>query len=364
MKLRTEPFGYNIQQNMNVGGIGYNPIPPTSFSYNGNGTGYYTSQNNTIFQNMPGSYVSSYIPNNYYNPYLNNYYNTGGPIFDTRVKLSEQFYYQNGYKPTVIGLDGKEVQLGSSYNNYYTSAWDLYNKRKQIEQEWQEHQQQQQEIIKRLTILNRKYLGYNDGEEVYKQQEKNYQQFMIKQYEINNMQQQYDALQLISYLPKSCDNGYINYQQNDYVNRWNKLFQERTSSIPEHVSLYDFFNGAIGNQMYINMIKEQALDRMKDLSNLYNQNEFRQQLAKSNPNYDPLTGSASGSLSLNSMSGNRRLNIDDMEITLPPSIANDAYAKKREKFMNTILSNMQDNISSISNKQYMEAINNGFIPNR
>lgn len=376
MEFRTpsqfDNNGFNTQSPI-VGGAGYNPAPQ-SFSYNGNG--YYNTQPNGYYSqpgfiNPPGGYVSSYGGPQYgnmyqqqqyrYNSYQSQYYEQP-QWFDESVNLrSDQFYFQLGYKqPMVIGLDGKPIPMGN--NNYYTNAWDQYNRRKQQEQEWQEHNQQQREIWKMLTVMNRKWQGFDDGEEYFEQQEQQRQLQLTIDYERYNQEQQIMALNRIRMLPNSSDPNYINYEQNQYVERWNKLYDKRTEKYQGDISLYDFFNGGVANEMWIDMLTEQAIDRAKDMSKLYNQNSFRQELAKSNPNYDPLTGVASGKLTLNGMSGSRGLNIDDMEITLPPQIAKD-YEARRAKFMNTILSNMKDNVSPLANQNYMRERQNGTIVN-
>ena len=342
MEFRTptqfDPNGINTQS-VSIGGVGYNPTPLT-FSYNGNGVGYYTSGS------QPQSFVGSYNPGGYVtqpnNPYMGynyNYTGQGAPIFDDRVRMADQFYYQLGYKPTVTGADGKPFQIGGpSYGNYYSSAWDMYNQRKQYEQEWLENQNQQREIRRRLTIMNRNFFGLDDGEEYFKQQEEIYQQQAAMQYQMQQMAQQYNYLVYISTLPNSLDPQYSNPARNEYISRWNKIYENRTSKYPENYTLYDFFNGGIASEMYMDAKIDEAIDRLKDMTRLYDQNGLRQQLAQSNPNYDPLTGIASGALNLNN-TGGPRLNIDDMEITLPPHLSNSEYQKKRERFMATIFGN-------------------------
>lgn len=367
MEFRTpsqfDPNGINTQS-VSLGGVGYNPTPPT-FSYNGDGVGYYTSGS------QPQSFVGSYTPGGYVtppytptpNPYIGynyNYnYSQGGPIFDDRVKLSEQFYYQLGYRPTVQGQDGKPIQIGgSSYGNYYSSAWDMYNQRKQYEQEWLENQNQQKELRRRLTVMNRKFFGMDDGNEYFEQQEEVYQQQAAAQYQMQQLAQQYNYLTYITTMPNSLDPMYSNPIRDEYIARWNKTYENRNSKYPENYTMYDFFNGGIATEMYMDAKVDDALDRLKDMTRLYDQNNFRQQLAQSNPNYDPLTGVASGALNLNN--AGKRLNIDDMEITLPPHLSNSEYQKKREKFMATIFNHSTPSLAPPQN--VMGGNQNGVVP--
>lgn len=362
MEFRTNSqFDPNTGLNMSspiVGGMGYNSPMPNTFSYNGDGVGRYTNgvqqpdpcQPPTGFMNPPGGYVTSYNPYatmmgyNGYGP------NQSGPIFDSNLPLSNQFYYQLGFQPTQdkFGNPTNPNQYGS--NNYYANAWQLYNQRKEEELNYQKQYEQQQEIWKRLTILVRKNLGYNDGEQVYQQNVEAQQQFYATQYATAAADREYQALSYISQFPTSADPGYVNIQRAEYIAKWNKVYDERSSLIPEGTTMYQFFNEGVGNDCWMEMLKDEAIERAKDMTSLYSQAYFRDQLHKSNPNYDPLTGTAGGKLTVNNMS--RGLNIDDMEITLPPHIANDEYAKKREKFMNTILSNTSYNLSDLSSQNF------------
>lgn len=335
-----------------VGGVGYNPTPP-NFSYNGDGVGKYTNNPDPCqppvgFMNPPGGYVTSY------NPYMNYGYTQqqqAGPIFDSSLPLSNQFYYQLGYAPST-DINGNPVNQNQYNNNYYASAWQMYNQRREEELNYQKHYQEQQDIWKQLTILNRRNLGFDDGEEVFQANEDYKQAYYARQYENYNLDREYAAIYYISQFPISTMPGYVNPDKQAYIEAWNKTFDEKSAMVPEGTTLYDFFNGGVANELWIDSLKEDAKERAKDMSSLYSRDYFRQQLNKSNPLYDPITGTTGGKLTLNNMSGSRGLNIDDMEITLPPHIANDEYAKKREKFMNTILSNTRSNLSDLSMQNY------------
>lgn len=370
MEFKTESnfdpvTGLNMSSPI-VGGMGYNPMPST-FSYNGDGVGRYTSitqpqnqyQQSSGFMNPPGGYVTSYNPYanmTGYNQYA--YGNTGGIIYDSNLPITNQFYYQMGFQPTMdrYGNPVNPNQYGysNSANAYYANAWQLYNQRREEELNYQQHYQQQQEIWKQLTILNRRNLGFDDGEEVYQQNIEAQQKFYATQYEIAAIDREYSALVQLSHLPTSADPGYVNPERQAYIEAWNKTYEQRSKAIPEGTTLYEFFNGGVANECWINMLKEEAVDRAKDMASLYSQEYFRNTLHNSNPNYDPITGTAGGKLTVNNM--NRGLNIDDMEVTLPPHIANDEYAKKREKFMNTILSNMSTNLSDLSQKTFAKEV--------
>ena len=354
MEFRTNSQFANNGINMSspiVGGVGYNPTP-SNFCYNGDGVGKYTSnldpcQPPVGFMNPPGGYVTSY------NPYAMNYgycQQQVGPIFDSNLPITNQFYYQMGFSP-VTDRNGNPVNQYNT-NNYYASAWQMYNQRKEEEQNYQKHYQEQQDIWKQLTILNRRNLGYDDGEKVFQDNEDYKQEFYAKQYETYNLDREYASIYYISQFPTSDMPGYVNPYRQEYIESWNKTFDQRSSMVPEGITMYDFFNGGYANELWIDALKQDALERAKDMSSLYNKDYFRSELNKSNPLYDPLTGTAGGKLTLNNMSGSRGLNIDDMEITLPPHIANDEYAKKREKFMNTILSNTRSNISDLSTMNF------------
>lgn len=365
MEFRTNSsFDPSTGLNMSspiVGGMGYNPMPNT-FSYNGDGVGKYTNANTVPdpcqppkqglgYMNppQPGGYVTSYNPYATMSGYGGYTQQQGGIIYDTNLPLSYQFYYQLGYTPTQDKY-GNPYQYNGN-NNYYANAWQLYNQRREEELNYQKHYEEQQEIWKHLTVLVRKNMGFDDGEEVYKKNIEAQQQFYAKQYEVANMDREYQSLCYISQFPTSADPNYINPQRQAYIEKWNSTYDKRQNLIPEGTTLYQFFNEGIATNMWMEMLTDEAIERAKDMTGLYNQQYFRDQLHKSNPNYDPLTGTAGGKLTINNI--NRGLNIDDMEITLPPHIANDEYAKKREKFMNTILSNTNYNISDLSTKNYM-----------
>ena len=299
MEFRTstqlDNYGFNTQSPI-VGGVGYNPTPQ-NFCYNGYGQGQYYQpnyNNSPGFINPPGGYVGSYNPQYQYGNFNQGY--TQQPI---------------------IGLDGRPV-IQNQTGGYYKNAWDLYNQRLQQEQEWKREQENQRRLWKQLVVLNRKFCGYDDGDEYFDKLEQQRQDRAAYEYKKMEEERQVLALYNLPQGPNSTDPNYMSYDYMNYVNNWNNIYNQRTEKYQGNITLYDFFNGGVGTEMMTDVIIEEAQQRAKDMSRLYSQDNFRQELAKSNPNYDPLTGTAGGLLTLNGMSGSRGLNIDDMEISLPP----------------------------------------------
>lgn len=332
-----QQYQYANMYPTNIGGADYS-APPT-FKYNGDIS---SIQQPSVLYNYDYN-TQSYIPSQnqntlynydqYYNPYNQEVTQSYGPIFDTRAKLSEQYYYQAGYNPTIIDANGNAVSLRpNNSNDWYYNYYDMYNRQQEQQKQMQEHQKEQLSIMKRLQKVVNVSLGIEndidntvDHEKIAEEWQKQ-QQIMQENTDIMNKQYLFEMINQSQ--NNSLNPEYRSFDYMNYTSRWNSLYEKQQNKYPKNYTLYEFFNQGIAENMYMDMKIDQANEKARQLCNLYNQDNFRRELARLHPSYDPYD---------NNVISPERLTIDDMEVTLPPSLSGKEYQQRRERFFSSIM---------------------------
>lgn len=341
------------------GGVGYQPTPP-SFKYNGElpiqtmQPNLYDPYNNQQYYSQMGQYASQQLQQPVYNQYNgytnynNSLYNqnyidqTKSQVYDEAYKsgqmtLSEYCYYNNG-GIQFTGADGNQINLNQG-NDWYSSATQLMQRQQEAQQQYQKEYNIQMENWKLLCSINNKFLGIEEEEAVDLEQKILYQQkWEAYRYEKAVEEYQQDCLvNFIKSLPNSTQKGYMSPIKEQLVNNWNKFYHQVNDKYPENYGLEEYFNqGILMNQM-IDDMEDDAKRREKQLDRLYDKQQFRDYMHQLHPEYDPVTGTSIGA---------RRLGIDDIEVSLPPHLAQQDYVQKRQKFLDTIFRDNRLNIQT------------------
>lgn len=368
------------------GGVGY-PTPP-GFKYNGDSpqqtmqqnfnnpyqqqygspysTGMYTSANpyeyycqmgqqaaqqlnaaNTQFQQLVFNYgyINPYYPGYgyYQQPATINYhdmYNNG------QMGLSDYLYYDNGgLSYTFTDTTGHEVTIGarSATEEWYGAATSAFQRQQEYQKNYMNMYNEQMETWNMLRRLNNRFFGKEDDidktNEEYQQKMLYYNKWQKYYYDRAVDEYNMDCLSsFIQSLPNSTQKGYMSPVKENIVTRWNNYYHQRNDKYPENYGIDEFFNKGIMVGMIIDDMEDDAKRKERQLNRLYDQKAFRQMLHEINPFYDPEGGY--------DRRGVRRLGVDDIEITLPPHLAQKEYVERRQKFMDTIFKDQRCNLQT------------------
>ena len=282
---------------------------------------YYGNNNSSYYPNYGTQYQYGYANN--YNPFAYKEEGFYNPYLSQTVmeNMSNDFALRQEPKKNMYTMGGTVNQ-----NTYFSIA--------EQQRIFQEQQQQQRQIHEMLCRLNCRWFGIDadvaqDNKEKFNEEmERRYQQQIEYQNEVN-------VCNYINYLANSAPapETYECTARKKYIENWNKKYNEFNSKFPENYTMYEFFNESIAENMLMECKIEQAKMMERQLNQLYNQDAFRQNLAKQHPGYVPRSGISTYTV------GQPRipLTIDDMEIKLPDSLKD----ARREKFINPIIGNMK-----------------------
>lgn len=292
---------YRYQYYGNNNSQSYYPNYGSYYGYNGYGNGY-----NPYAYNDPG----------YYNPYMSNtmmYNMITDPQRQTETKR-------------MFDINGNEI-----VNPYFSVA--------QQQKIMQEQYEQQRQTYEMLCNLNNRWFGIDPQVaedtklKAQQEQEKQYRKFVDYQNEVN-------LFGYINYIAANAPDPqtYESPARRRYIEAWNKKYDEWQSKFPENYTMYEFFNESIAENMYMECKIQNAKWMDTELSQLYDRTAFRNKLAMQHPGYNPKSGISTYSLG-NGMP-RAPLTIDDMEIRLPDYIKNTEEFKRKEKFINSIIGQM------------------------
>lgn len=306
-------------------GLSQTPSMQKQFEYQNDYRYQYYGNNNTSYypgygQSYGYGYGSTYNPYAYqeegfYNPYLSN----------TMMQNMSNDMASRDSQPK------KNMYTMSGVQNY--SYFSIAEQQKII----QEQQEQQRQIHEMLCGLNCRWFGMDGNladynkEKFNEEMERRYR----KQVEFQN---EANLCNYINYLASTAPppETYESSARKRYIAEWNRKYDEWNAKFPENYTVYEFFNESIAENMYMECKIEQAKMMDKQLNQLYNQNAFRDQLSRLHPGYTPRSGISTYTVGKPRMP----LTIDDMEVRLPDSIKNTEDFKRREKFINSIIGNM------------------------
>lgn len=221
---------------------------------------------------------------------------------------------------------GSQGYNGGYYNNMYNNYYNPYlamKQQQQAEAMFKEQQRQQSDIMKKISRAVNKSSGYDISEESlnslydYKEPE---------QYKVDTESVEY----MQSYVTNLHLNGYqYTPQEIAYVNHFNSQYDKSKQQYPDDISMYDFHIKMSEN--YVDMLLEKEKEKQKDVSKLYNNDDYRKLLNMNSNNNTYFNSIFNG--------GNNNQNnvsIDDMEISLPNHLANE-YQSRRKQFLDAIL---------------------------
>ena len=359
------------------GGMGTNPMPH-SFKYNGgspqeafqynnyanNQYNYYqqlgqqSSQQlmqaqqiaNPYYQQQPQYYNNGYVQNyNPYNPYASTYYQQQQPQTDYlqlyqaaynsgQIGLSSFCYGTNGHL-SYIDTEGHSVDINQTnpYDEWYGGA--IYQVQKEQLQQQQQLQKMQEQrdawlivkgVFDRYNGIDDEQIQRNREEEVKK--ELYYQKWQKYVYETNQLDYQNDCIvNFVSSCPNSLQKGYMNPTKQAYVNRWNNCYNQKVEKYGEHYTLNDFLNNGIATEIMFDILDDESREREKQRIFSIDRNAMLAEIQKSNPGVN---------IGIPQQAMANRLNIDDMEIHVPPSLNSQEYIQRRNAFMNSIFSGL------------------------
>lgn len=285
-----------------------NPFSQPVQGYNGY-YGIYGQQPYQVTQN----YGKYYNPNNPYATHEEGYYNPY--LSDTMMENVMNDYSKNGGKVTPF----------TTANTGINSFAMIANQQKEMQERWENNQN----TIKMLCgICGIEQTPYQPVDpEV---QKKQYEDYVARQ----------ETIQVSNYVNWICANvpdqsTYENPQRRAYIEAWNNKHDEWAAKFPAEYSMYDFFNGGIAENMYMETLIVEAKKRERDLNGLYNRAAFQNKLNQLHPDYDPQE-----SIPLYQRQTKIPLTLDDMEIRLPDSIRNSDHFKRQQQFIDAIINKM------------------------
>ena len=262
------------------------------------------------------SYYPAYAPTQY-----GGYYMNSNPL-----ARHEEGYY-NPYLSKPIMDQNPNPEPEHVYGYTYAA---------EQQKRMQEQQTNQMSMHNKLCTINNRYYGIEhtevDEQKILEEQEKRYN----IQIENQNAVNLYCYIDGISNTMQQRQEQYISPERQRYIDEWNRKYDAWTGKFPEKYGVYEFFNDSIAENMYMETIKDQAKRSERNLNQLYNSQQFRNDASKTWKNYDPLTNTSYGDEAAKQLMTRRSFALDDMEIALPESLKHEDE-ERRNRFINAIL---------------------------
>jgi len=221
---------------------------------------------------------------------------------------------------------GQQGYNGGYYNNTYNNYYNPYLAIKQQEiaqAQLKEQMRQQSDVMKKISRAVNKAAGVDISNETL---DKIYNYQEPEQYRPNPDSSEY----MQSFVANLYVNGMDHLPQDvQYVHYFNSMYDRTKQMIPDDVSMYEYNN--MMSEQYVQMLQDKEKDRQRDISKLYNNNDYHKLLNMNNK-----SGSYFNSI-FNGGNMNNNVSIDDMEVSLPNHISNE-YQSRRKQFLDAILS--------------------------
>ena len=222
---------------------------------------------------------------------------------------------------------GQQGYNGGYYNNIYNNYYNPYLalKQKEIaEAQMKEELRKQSDIMKKISRCVNKAVGVDISDE---QLDKLYNYQPIQPDKIDYESPEY----MQAYVANLHVNG-MKYLPQDvqFVQYFNSMYERSRQEVLNDISMYEFNNKM--TEQYVQMLLDREKEKQKDISKLYNNNDYRKLLNMNKKSSNYFNSIFNG----NNMNNN--VSIDDMEITLPNHLANE-YQTRRKQFLDAILNN-------------------------
>lgn len=276
-----------------------------------------------------------------YNPYYYQQQQSYMPTIDAYNKaynegampLSEYIYYNTPW----YTVDGRPLGGQPSEDDWYGYATRRMERRREQEKYYKEIYDNQAYTISVLANFSARWNGRDPETQTVNTKKLEYEQ-KLRECHIEDAKTEYQNDYLwyfVQQLPNSTQKNYCTPLKEQYITKWNEYYHHRNDKYPEHYDADEYFTWIYGS-MKLDMMEDEAIAREKDLSRLYDEQNFRNVLHSYCPQYDPIEGV--------SLAGVKRLGVDDIEITLPPHLAKQEYVERRNKFIDSIFKDNRLNI--------------------
>lgn len=215
--------------------------------------------------------------------------------------------------------------VGGYYNNMYNNYYNPYlaiQAQQAREAQFKEEQRKQSDIMKKISRAVNKAAGSDISDED-----------LNKIYDYKEPERCKTDTDSVEYMQSYVYNLHVNglnYLPQDiqYINYFNSMYDKTRQEIPNDISMYEYNNKM--SEQYIQMLLDKDKQKQKEISKLYNNNDYRKLLdmnSKSNSYFNSI---------FNGRTMDNNVTIDDMEISLPNHISNE-YQTRRKMFIDAIL---------------------------
>lgn len=310
------------------GGV-VNPTPST-FKYNGEYPSYMQNPGTVNSYNPYYNYMQYYQTQDKYQVYQQAYVSGEMP-------LSDYIGYNNGgIKPFNTGYGS----MMRNSNDWYSNAATYISNQQQAYKTYNEQYQNQMDTWNALIKVNNNFFGIDENVspnmetriDIANQWQNFYYQKQQEEIRYDNL------VRFMNNATNSTQKGYMSPNKENVYRCWNEYYNKKKEKYGTDYTLEDFFNKGIMGNMLMDTLIEEAEEREKEVFRQYSKQDFRNTMHSFHPDYDPYTGTTT--------TPHRSLNIDDLEISLPPHLAREEYAKRREEFINTIFRNKVSNFET------------------
>lgn len=207
---------------------------------------------------------------------------------------------------------------GNTNNNYYNPHL-MYQQQRAMEAQRKEEERQQSDLWKKLSRNANKIHHLVDDIEEH-----------VKRYdpvEINDDMQEEMRYNKLASLTSTQQTNYD--QSGRIVSQVNTVIQQTKEVFSDDMDLVEYFEKA--GELILEARIQDNRNKQRDVSKLYSGSGYKDLI-----NYHSSgNNSYFNSVFRNNM-GNKNINIEDMEVTLPPNIGNE-YHTRRSQFMDAIL---------------------------
>lgn len=271
---------------------------------------------------------------------MNTMFNNNSPIINNMMGNG---MYPNGYIPSnsignIVGIgnqgynNGMMSSMGGYYNNQYNNYYNPYlaqQQRQMQEAQMREQMRQQTDILKSISRKVNNALGNDiDMDEHLKQYDpENYYHYnqQYGQYVQDEDERIHQQLMNVH-----CNGITGNVYNIRLIQANNVIYEQEKKARPDDMNMNDYHRSA-GEMLHDLRMQEQR-NRQRDLSKLYNVNQYNQ-LVKMNSNPNSYFNSM-----FNGTAMQKDMNIDDMEVKLPQHMIS-SYDQRKKAFFDTIFGN-------------------------